>query len=118
MNKIKNRNLYFLNILFSRKNNGIKNALINIKGYNAIKKNQLLDTNYYSKNNIDVKSSGMDPILHYMYHGFKEGRRPNPSFDGDYYLKAYRDVKQSNLNPLIHYSLYGMNEGKKTHEIF
>ncbi|WP_275542131.1 hypothetical protein [Methanobacterium bryantii] len=44
----------------------------------------------------------MDPILHYMYPGFKEGKKPSPTFDGDYYLKRYKDVKKSNLNPLVH----------------
>ena len=56
----------------------------------------------------------MDPVLHYMYHGFNEGRKPNPNFDGDYYLKTYTDVKNSKLNPLIHYSIYGIKEGRKS----
>lgn len=102
-----------LYILFNRKNNDIKNALINIKGYKTIKKNQLLDESYYLKNNSDVRLSGMDPLLHYMYHGFKEGRKPNPSFDNNYYLTVHSDVKKLNLNPLVHYSLYGIKEGRK-----
>ena len=115
--RFKNQN-HYLYILFQRNNFGIKNVLININGYNAIKKNCYLDITYYYKNNPDIKDAGIDPILHYMYHGFKEGRRPNSSFDGDYYLKSYNDVKKSNLNPLVHYSLYGINEGKKTQENF
>lgn len=60
----------------------------------------------------------MDPILHYMYHGFKEGKAHNSSFNGDYfYLKKYKDVKKSNLNPLVHYSLCGIEEGRKTDTI-
>lgn len=102
-----------LYILFKDKH-GIKNALINIRGYKAIKKNHLLDIGYYLKNNSDVRLSGRDPIIHYMYHGFNEGRKPNPDFDGDQYLKARNDVKISNLNPLVHYSLYGINEEKMT----
>ncbi len=97
-------------ILFNAKNNGLKNAIVNIKGYKVIKKNRLLDHGYYLKNNADVRLSGMDPILHYMFHGFKEGRKPNPTFDGDDYLKNHTDVKNSKLNPLVHYSLYGINE--------
>lgn len=101
-----------LYILF--KTPGIKNAGINIKGFKAIKKNNLFDIGYYLKNNNDVRLSGMDPILHYMYYGFKEGRKPNSSFDAGYYLKIYGDIKRAKLNPLVHYSLYGIAEGRKT----
>jgi len=104
----------YLYILFCRKNNGIKNTLINIKGYRAIKKNHLLDTGYYLKSNGDVRLSGVDPILHYIYHGYKEHRKPNPQFDGDYYLKEHIAVKCSNINPLVYYALYGEKEGRKT----
>lgn len=105
--------LYPIYILLNRKNS-IKNALITIKGYRAIKKNYLLDKDYYLRNSPDIKLSGMDPILHYIYYGFKEGRNPNSAFDSGYYLTAYGDVKNSDLNPLVHYSLYGINEQRKT----
>jgi len=95
-----------LYILIKGNNSGFKNTLINIKGYNAIKKNDLLDTEYYIKNSADVKKSYGDPILHYMYHGFKESRKPNRLFDGDNYLKNHPDIQNSNMNPLVHYVLY------------
>ncbi len=103
-----------LYILLKINKSGIKNTLINIKGYKAIKNNHLLNIGYYLKNNGDIKQSGTDPILHYIYHGFKEGRKPNPSFDGDYYLKKHSDVRNSKLNPLVHYSLYGLKEERET----
>lgn len=99
-----------LYILLNKENNGIKNILTNIMGYKSIKQRHLFDIGYYLKNNNDVRLSGIDPLLHYMYYGFKEGRKPNQRFDGDYYLKRYGDVRKSNLNPLVHYSLYGINE--------
>lgn len=101
-------------ILFSRKNASFKNALINIKSYKAIKNSNMLDIGYYLYNYDDVRVSGKDPIMHYLYDGFKEGRKPNPNFDGDYYLKKHADVRKSNLNPLAHYVLYGMADGRKT----
>jgi hypothetical protein len=106
--------LYPLYILFKRDNYSMKNFIIDVKGYRAIKKNKLLDVDYYLKKNGDVKLSGMDPILHYLYHGYKEGRKPNHWFDGDDYLRAHGDVRNSNLNPLVHYILYGIKEGRKT----
>ena len=96
-----------------KNNKDIKNTLIDLKGYRAIKKNNLFDVGYYLKNNPDIRLSGKDPILHYIFTGYKEGRNPNQSFDADYYIKQYSDVKNSNLNPLIHYSVYGMKEGRK-----
>ena len=106
-----------LYILFNMNETGIKNALVNINGYRTIKKNNLFNIGFYLKNYSEVRLSGMDPILHYMYHGFKEGKKPNTTFDANYYLKTYKDIKNSNLNPFVHYSLYGKKEGRKTHEI-
>jgi glycosyltransferase involved in cell wall biosynthesis len=103
-----------LYMLFKINKIGFKNTLINIKGYKTIKKNNLLDIVYYLNNNDKVRISGMDPILHYIYHGYNENKHPNPSFDGHYYLKKYNEVKSKNLNPLVHYALYGMNEGRET----
>jgi len=104
-------------ILFNSNTNGIKSALTTIKGYNTIKKNNLFDYGYYLTNNPDVRLLGMDPLIHYLCYGFKEGRKPDPNFDGNYYLQSYDDVINSNLNPLVHYCLYGMKEDRKTQKI-
>jgi len=104
--------LYPFYILYKERIN-LKRGFINIKAYRKIKKNNLLKKDYYLRYNVDVKLSHMDPILHYIYHGWRENRKPNPQFDGDYYLKKYNDVEKSHLNPLVHYSLYGINEGRK-----
>jgi len=95
----------------------MKDALRNIKGYKAIKKNNLFDIGYYLKNNNDIRISGIDPLLHYIFHGFKENRKPNPKFDGNYYISKYSDVKKSKLNPLVHYSLYGIKEDRTPYKI-
>jgi hypothetical protein len=49
--------------IFLKGNTDIKNALINIKGYNAIKNNNLFDIGYYLTNYRDVKLSGMNPLF-------------------------------------------------------
>ena len=103
-----------LYMLLKRDNNSLKKKLINIKGYSAIKKNNLFDIGYYLKNNKDVMKAGKDPFIHYLYHGYKQNRKPNPNFDGDYYLRTNHDVQKLDMNPLIHYSLYGLNEGRRT----
>ncbi len=99
-----------LYILLHSNNIGIKNAIINMKGYKAIQEKQLFDKYYYLKRNADVRLSGTDPLIHYLYHGYKEGRNPSKKFDGNEYLKRHPDVKNLSLNPLVHYSLYGIYE--------
>ena len=102
-----------LYILFKWNKIGFKNTLTNIKGYRAIKKNKMFDIGYYLNKNPDIRTSGIDPILHYIYHGYKEGRNPNSQFDGNYYLQMYPKIKKSKINPLVHYVLFGMKEGRK-----
>ena len=91
----------------------MKNVWINIKGYRAIKSLGLFDETYYLNRYKNVIISGMNPLIHYMYYGYKENKFPNSIFDGDKYLNANEDVKYSNLNPLVHYSVYGIKEGRK-----
>jgi glycosyltransferase involved in cell wall biosynthesis len=103
---------YPFQILLNKHNDSLKTAVLNIKGYRAIKKYDLFRIGFYLKNNDDVRRSGADPLLHYILHGYKEGRKPSPTFDGEKYMSKYKDVKDSNINPLIHYSLFGIKEGR------
>ena len=103
-----------LYILFKRDKTSLKNKLINIKGYRAIKKYHLFNIGYYLKNNTDLRLTGKDPFIHYLYHGYKENRNPSPDFDSNYYTRSNMDVQKTKMNPLIHYSLYGMNESRRT----
>jgi len=112
------KQIYFkfpiLDIIFNKFNTSYKNILVNIRGYRAIKKQDLFDVGYYLNDNKDVKDAGKNPIIHYFYHGYKEiNRNPSPNFDGNKYLKEYPDVKDLKMNPLIHYSLFGMKEKRK-----
>lgn len=82
----------------------------------AIKKIQnwgMFDENFY-KNNYD---GPFDPLLHYIFIGFKENMNPNERFDGQYYTSVYDSVKQSKLNPLVYLALYGLDKNElKIHE--
>lgn len=81
-----------------------------IKGYKAIRKNKLFDDKFYLEKYPKVASSGMDPLLHYIFFGYSEGKKPNDTFDGVFYQNHYCDV---DINPLIHYALYGINENRR-----
>jgi glycosyltransferase involved in cell wall biosynthesis len=80
------------------------------EGYKAIRKNNLFDDEFYLKKYPKVSSSGMDPLLHYIFFGFSEGKKPNDTFDGVFYKNHYSDV---DINPLIHYALYGIKENRQ-----
>ncbi|ADZ09154.1 glycosyl transferase family 2 [Methanobacterium lacus] len=105
----------FLNMIRYIPRMGLKTTLINRKGYQEIKKNNLLDVGYYLNTYADIRKTGKDPIIHYIYNGFKEGRNPSREFDAEYYFENHSDVKKSKLNPLVHYALYGIKENRKTH---
>lgn len=105
-------NIPYLYMIFKSKGN-LKKLRNTIKGYRAIKRLNLFDEVYYLNNYLDVLASGMNPLIHYLYFGWREGKNPSNEFDGNRYLQKYSDVKTSNTNPLLHYSLYGRNENRK-----
>ena len=79
----------------------------------VINKSGLFNIPWYLEQNPDVKKSNISPLLHYIMHGEKEGRRPSSVFDTSFYLKRYYDVKKYRMGPLAHYIMYGENEGRK-----
>lgn len=97
-------------LLHTKRLGGLKRAIITIKGFRSIKKQNLFDIGYYLLNKPDLRLNGNDVLLHYIYNGYNEGLKPNQFFDGKEYLKVNPDIKNMGLNPLIHYSLYGKNE--------
>src|SRR6266478_5757059 len=72
----------------------------------------LFDSSWYLAENPDVAAAGMDPVKHYMLHGWKEGRDPSTSFVTRAYLSANPDVAAAGENPLLHYILHGKAEGR------
>jgi len=70
------------------------------------------DREYYLEQNCDVKQLQINPLVHYLEIGFKEGRNPNPLFDTSYYLSQNPDVAESGINPLVHYLEIGAREGR------
>ncbi|MCC7553831.1 MAG: glycosyltransferase [Methanobacteriaceae archaeon] len=102
----------FLYILLKSPN--LKIAKLNFKAYNIIKKNILFDEDFYLSEYKNLEKLKIDPILHYIFFGFNEGKDPSPNFDSLFYLNEYEDVKPSKLNPLVHYTLYGLKKNRKT----
>jgi hypothetical protein len=70
------------------------------------------DTEFYLENNPDVNSAGVDPLVHYYFEGWKEGRSPSRKFDTRYYLERYPDVLALQVCPLWHYIETGRKENR------
>ncbi len=101
----------FLYILKKEKLNP-KNIYRICKARGQIKSLNLFHEGYYLTKYLDVRKSNMNPLDHYIYHGWMEKRSPSKKFDGNYYLRKYSDVRKSKINPLVHYVLYGKKEGR------
>ncbi|TFE68016.1 glycosyltransferase [Methylacidiphilum caldifontis] len=100
-----------------RTQKGIKDSL-EWGQYFKILRSSLFDQAYYLKYNPDVRESGVDPLLHYIQYGWKEGRNPNAYFDSAYYLEQNADVKAAGVNPLLHFIEHGWKEGRNPHPDF
>lgn len=74
----------------------------------------LFDADWYLQQYPDVDSAGMDPLSHYMEHGWREGRNPNLLFDSKWYMQQHPDVDAAGFNPLLHYVRHGASERRDT----
>ncbi len=62
----------------------------------------LFDARYYLDTYPDVAEHGWDPLRHYVQHGAREGRQPNPWFSTRLYRAMYQSGDDQ-TDPLIHY---------------
>ena len=81
--------------------------------YDFIRKSKFFNREWYLNQNPDIKSHRIDPVDHYLNHGWKEERNPSPKFDGNGYLEKYQDIKTANICPLLHYEKFGKYEGRQ-----
>jgi len=66
----------------------------------------------------DVKIARVNPLIHYLEIGWKEGRNPHPLFDTKWYLMKYKEVSEIGVEPLTHYLSVGWKEGKNPNSQF
>ncbi|MEO7187508.1 MAG: hypothetical protein ABIW58_03765 [Sphingomicrobium sp.] len=77
-----------------------------------LEQSTLFDRDWYLETYPDVAASGIDPAVHYLETGWREGRDAGPGFSTSAYLKANSDVAANGINPLLHYVEYGHSEGR------
>lgn len=80
--------------------------------YFLIKASGYFDPRYYLLSYRDCRLADVDPLWHFVRHGWREGRNPSADFDTAYYLLTNPDVRQTGCNPLVHYLRYGQREGR------
>ena len=64
-----------------------KKAKKYMESYDKIMESGLFDKNYYLKAYPHIAKSGMDPMVHYLFYGYKEDKNPSAQFN----LKRYLD---------------------------
>lgn len=67
----------------------------------------LFDTRHYLDTHPDIAASGVDPLLHYVEHGDREGRWPNPHFDPQTYRAQFDPEGLGSACALYHYAMVG-----------
>lgn len=70
------------------------------------------DEVYYLEVNPDVADAGVDPLVHFMQNGWREGRDPNAYFSVRRYLEVNVDVAEAGVNPFLHFLIAGKSEGR------
>lgn len=73
----------------------------------ALRDSGLVDAEWYAAAG---PVPGDDPVAHFLDHGWREGRQPNPYFAPEWYLRQNPDVLRAGLNPLLHYLRHGEGE--------
>lgn len=88
------------------------------------------DPDFYLVTYPEVRESGIDPWVHFLAHGYAEGRRPSAThevpnakktdvsarpawFDKQFYLRTYADVRESGMDPWRHFIDHGYLEGRQ-----
>ncbi len=77
----------------------------------------LFDKEYYLSKYKEVVDAGIDPLYHYLTHGWQEGRDPSATFDTKFYASTYGDRFDDQTCPLVHYAQFGRHEGLLTRDV-
>jgi GT2 family glycosyltransferase/SAM-dependent methyltransferase len=85
---------------------------------NRLEASGLFDHGYYLHRYADVRSSGEDPVKHYLRVGWREGRNPSPLFHESWYRERNADVIGRKESGLEHYIRTGEAEGRWPSPLF
>ena len=80
----------------------IRGRFRDLSAYRTLRRSRAFDPGYYLAQYPEVLSAGQDPLLHYVEHGAREGRKPNPGFDPVSYSERHPELADTGENPLLH----------------
>ena len=69
----------------------------------------LFDADYYIANYKKELGKDKEPLEHFLYKGWQEGKNPSEEFNVNDYLTMYPETQEVGMNPLLHY----LHEGKE-----
>lgn len=72
---------------------------------------EAMDREFYLDLYRDVGDGELDPAVHYLITGWREGRDPAPWFSTAWYLAEHPQVARSGLPPFFHYLAVGQAKG-------
>lgn len=72
---------------------------------------EAMDRDFYVDTYRDVATGGLDPALHYLITGWREGRDPAPWFSTAWYLAEHPQVETADVAPFFHYLTVGRPNG-------
>jgi hypothetical protein len=73
----------------------------------------LFDESWYLTKNPEAARFPGGPLRHFLLHGGKELRDPNPYFNTAWYCENRPDFDRAQTNPLVHYLERGSKEGAR-----
>jgi SAM-dependent methyltransferase len=74
-----------------------------VSDYLVVRRSGRFDSGFYLSAYPDVSAAGMDPLMHYVEHGWRSGYDPNPHFSTRAYLQSRPDVARAGVNPFVHH---------------
>nr|WP_319539988.1 glycosyltransferase family 4 protein [uncultured Methanospirillum sp.] len=77
--------------------------------YQLIRRSNFFDSNWYLSYYSDIQITGLKPITHYIWFGWREMRDPSPLFCTSYYLSHNLDIYDEEVNPLVHFIVNDTN---------
>lgn len=75
-----------------------------------IEDSKLFDSLWYLFTYQDVLKAKVDPLEHYVYHGWHEGRDPSGLFSTREYLDKHPELTETDECPLVHYIRSGQSQ--------
>lgn len=75
--------------------------LRNRRSWAEVERLRLFDGHWYTSTHDDVGAARADPFIHYMIHGWREGRSPSPRFALRRHLPSLRSLDLQRANPLL-----------------